>query len=190
MEDAAAEISRVLPGALPHGIDVFRGDGWQTLSIRPAWALRICMHIRGYVRIHIGHPRADTRMAIGVGCVDYVPEGRVSAGDGPAFRHSGKLLEQMSARHGGSMRYSRPDDPGSYLMDALVRSVGELADGWRPLQAKAVVGRLRGLNQKTIAAQWNPPVSAQAVSRHLKQARWAAVEQAISAFEAAHATAE
>jgi len=50
----------------------------------------------------MGAGKFDTRMAIAIGTVDFVPDDRVSRGDGHAYRDSGNALEQMmrgSKRH-------------------------------------------------------------------------------------------
>lgn len=188
MADASRCIRGILPGVMPWEIDVFRGDGWQALLTEPAYALRAAAVIRAYIRALGPDPRLDTRMAIGVGPVDYVPEGRVAAGDGPAFRSSGKMLEKMAAPSAGVLRYACPGAPFESLADALVRAVGALMETWRPLRARAVLGLLCGLKRAQVAARWPTPISRQAVSKHLKNARWDAVAHAIAVFEETHKT--
>lgn len=188
MEQAGGLVQRILPGVMAGAIDVFRGDSWQALIKEPVYSLRTALVIRAFARSSLGGSGLDMRAAIGVGRVDYVPEGCVSAGDGPAFRRSGKMLEKMSSsRNGGLLRYSFPDLPQESLVDALVRTAGALSC-WRPLQARAVLGVLEGKSRSEIAETWPGRISRQAVSAHLKNAEWPAILHAMEAFEHAHKT--
>jgi hypothetical protein len=186
MDKAGQAFSRLMPGVMPYAISVFRGDSWQALFSDPACALRAAVFIRAYIRAFGGHPGFDTRMAIGIGEVDYVPEKQVTTGDGTAFRGSGRMLEKMGSPQAGDLRYAFDNAPFEIVIDALVRATGALMETWRPLQARAVIGRLEGLNIAQIAAGWPAPVSPQAVSRHLKKARWNAIHHALAVFEHTH----
>ena len=190
MAGAARSLREILPGVMPHEISVFRGDSWQALIAEPVYALRAAVFIRTYIRVYISHPRVDTRMAIGMGPVDYVPGDQVAAGDGPGFRRSGKMLEKMNSPKAGMLRYCFPEAPFEALADALVRNIGELMSSWRPLPARAVLGRLQGRTQAQIAAEWPHPISRQAVSKHLKNAGWPAVAHGLAVFEDAHKAAK
>ncbi|MCF8023953.1 MAG: hypothetical protein K9K82_00500 [Desulfobacteraceae bacterium] len=187
MAQAAHFVRTVLPGVMSKDIAVFRGDSWQALLDDPVYALRIALIIRARILSSLGDSLPDTRMTIGVGPVDYVDEAQVSAGDGPAFRRSGKMLESMTyLRNSGLLRYCNPDVTHEYLVDALVRTAGALSGNWRPLQARAVLGILQGMNRAEIAENWPAPVSRQAISKHLKNACWAAALHGLEAFERIH----
>ncbi|MFW6333682.1 MAG: hypothetical protein ACOC0W_00320 [Desulfosalsimonas sp.] len=189
MEEAGTFLRSVLPGVMTKDIDVFRGDSWQTLIEAPVCAFRAALLIHAFIRSHMRGTGLNTRMAIGMGPVDYVSDKGVSAGDGPAFRFSGKKLEEMtSSRNFGILGYSNPMDPCESLVDALMRTVGALTGRWRPLQAKAVLGILKGMSRAEIARNWPAPVSVQAVSGHLKRASWPAVLNALEVFEQLHNT--
>ncbi|MCF8110692.1 MAG: hypothetical protein K9J85_04305 [Desulfobacteraceae bacterium] len=184
MAEAGSLLRSVLPGVMPKDIDVFRGDSWQAVIEAPVYALRAALLIHAFIRSDVNGGRLNTRMAIGVGTVDYIPDNGVSAGDGPAFRFSGKKLEEMtSSRNFGILGYSNPVDPCEPLVDALMRTVGTLAGRWRPLQAKAVLGILKGTSRAEIAGNRPEPVSVQAVSGHLKRASWPAVLNALEVVE-------
>ncbi|MCF8026758.1 MAG: hypothetical protein K9K81_00180 [Desulfobacteraceae bacterium] len=186
MDKAGKAFCCLMPGVMPYAISVFRGDSWQALFSDPSCALRAAVFIRAYIRAFGGHPGFDTRMAIGIGEVDYVPEKQVTAGDGTAFRRSGKMLRKMGSPRAGNLRYAFDNVPFEAVIDALVRATGALMETWRPLQARAVISRLEGLKIAQIADDWPGPVSPQAVSRHLKKARWNAIRHAISVFEQIH----
>ncbi|MFW5874612.1 MAG: hypothetical protein ACOCUC_00100 [bacterium] len=189
MADAGVLLCSVLPGVMPKDIDVFRGDSWQALIEDPVYALRAALLIHAFMRSDVKGSGLNTRMAVGVGPVDYIPDKGVSAGDGPAFRLSGKKLEKMtSLRNFAILGYSNPSDPCESLVDALMRTVGALISRWRPFQAKAVLGILKGMSRAEIARNRPGPVSVQAVSGHLKRASWPAVLNALEVFEQLHNT--
>lgn len=185
MPDVLVEAGRDLCAAfgplMPEDVAVFRGDSWQALIAEPAQSLRAALFFRAAVCA--AADQVDTRMAIGIGPVDYVPKGRVSAGDGPAFRCSGKKLEQMTSDRWGRLRLAFPGLDAEAEIDALVRLAGTLGDRWSRRQAKAVLGALKGFSPSRIAADWGHPISRQAVGKHLSRAGWPAFSHALSVVE-------
>jgi len=144
LKKGGEQLGKAFPGIMPCDVDVFRGDGWQILLTDPMMSLRAALYFRAYIRAHASEKRVDTRLAIAVGTVDYVPENRVAAGDGTAFRLSGKLLESMMSLKKGSMRFTMNNSRARATIDAIVRLTGALADGWSSKQAMAVTGTLQG----------------------------------------------
>ena len=193
MHRTISGVSRALrtafPGLLPYDLSVFRGDGWQMLLIEPVWALRAALFTRGFIRASESAHRVDTRMAIGIGRVDYVPENHVTAGDGEAYRCSGKLLGEMDGPGRGTIRYGAPGVPDAPALDVIARLTGALADHWSDRMARAMVGALRGESLGRIAATWSPPVTRQAVGKHLERAGWPSIRQAMDVFELLQAKA-
>ncbi|MGM0453352.1 MAG: hypothetical protein ACQERN_09335 [Thermodesulfobacteriota bacterium] len=185
MPDVLVQTGRGLCGAFGpwvYGdVSVFRGDSWQTLVVAPVYAFRAALFFRAAIRSAVAG--VDTRMAIGIGRIDYVPEKRVSAGDGPAFRRSGKMLEQMTGSRAGRLRLAFPDIEAEGEIDAIVRLAGTLGDRWSRRQAKAVLGALKGFSPTRIAADWPPPISRQAVGKHLSRAGWPALAHALCVVE-------
>jgi len=136
---------------------------------------------RAFLRAATATSKWDTRMAIGVGTVDFVPEDRISKGDGQAYRCSGKALEEMTKASNMCFRF-----PGTEMeesLDVLVHLLDVLAMNWTQKQALAIIGALQGLRQEEIGTLWKPSVSQQAVNRHLQRAGWFAIEKAIGFFE-------
>lgn len=179
-----SRLNQVFGRRMAGRLDMFRGDAWQMLFSDPASALRAGLLFRALIRSEAPLSRIDVRMAIGVGTVDYVPQGRVSAGDGEAFRRSGKLLETMTTPRAGTLRFAMADARLSPVLDALAVLAGAIAAEWTPMQARAVSGALAGMTQKQIAGAWEGGVSFQAVSRHLQRAAWPALRHAINQYEA------
>ncbi len=186
---ANRELRSAFPGLLPYDISVFRGDGWQMLLADPVLALRAALMIRGLIRSSVSSHRMDTRLAIGIGRIDYVPENHVTAGDGEAYRCSGKLLSEMDGTRRGTMRYASTGAQEAEVsaLDALVRLTGALADRWSDRMAQAMVGVLQGKSQDRIASDWVPPVTRQAVGKHLERAAWPSIRHALEVFEALQA---
>ena len=181
---SGSRLNQVFGRQMAGRLDMFRGDAWQVLFSEPASALRAGLLLRALIRSEAPLPRIDVRIAIGVGTVDYVPQGHVSAGDGEAFRRSGKLLETMAAPRVGTLRFDMADARLSPVFDGLAVLAGAIAENWTPMQARAVSGALAGMTQKQIADAWAERISFQAVSRHLQRAGWPALRHAINQYEA------
>jgi hypothetical protein len=183
MKKGSEAVRKTFKGTVPLEADVFRGDSWQLLVSDAAVSLRVGLFLRAYLRaaIGIGTNKLDTRMAIGVGTVDFVPDDRVSSGDGEAYRYSGNALEQMSRASNMCFRF-----PGREIeepLDVLIHLLDVLAMNWSDKQALAITGALQGLKQEEIGRLWKPPITQQSVNRHLQRAGWFAIEKAIKFFE-------
>lgn len=168
------------------GVDLFSGDSWQFVSI-PRLSLWACLFLRAYIRAHMDG--ADTRCVVGIGTIDFVPNDRVSQGDGEAFRLSGRLLEQIK-KSGSAMRIAAADpqivqkwDLPFALADAVIVS------SWTRRRALALTGQLRGWNQEETGRLWEnfcdrkKPVSQGTISTYLEQANWSVFSQFLQEFE-------
>jgi len=181
MNKGSEAVRKAFKGSVPLEADVFRGDSWQLLISNAALSLRVGIFFRAYLRAAMGAGKFDTRMAIAVGTVDFVPDDRVSKGDGQAYRHSGNALEQMT--RGSNMCFRFPGQEIEESLDVLVHLVDVLAINWSEKQALAITGALQGLKQEKIGSLWKPPITQQSVNRHLQRAGWFAVEKAVGFFE-------
>lgn len=179
---AARETRKAFPEAVPLDIEVFRGDSWQLLISDPSQSLRLGLFLRACLRSSAERGRGlDTRIAIAIGGIDFVPANKVSEGDGEAYRASGYALEDLK---GGNfltvviVGLEQREDLKviTQLMDALVQ-------GLTGKQARAVAGALRGWTQEKIAASWPERISQQAITKHLAAAQWAALEAGLSYWE-------
>lgn len=179
------DLAEAFPGLMPYEVDVFRGDGWQILITNPAFSLRTALFVRAFIKAHAPVRGVDARLSIGMGPIDYVPDGRVSAGDGTAFRLSGKLLDRMTSLKAGSMRFVADGREDAPLLDGIVRMTGVFADLWTARQSLAVTGALRGWPRDRIAMLWKDPISARAVGKHLERANWHGVAHGLTVFEEA-----
>ena len=188
---AGRETQKAFPKAVPLAVDVFRGDSWQLLTTDAVLSLRIALFFRAQIRAGRARGRGlDTRISIGVGPVDFIPQKNVSEGDGEAYRLSGRALEALP--RGSALGWSEAKSAEGEadvsatepLLIAVIGLIDALAQGWTSAQAAVVAGALRGCTQEEIAAELPGKISRQAVSKHLGAARWDAVEAALNAIEA------
>ncbi|TWT95882.1 hypothetical protein Pla108_29590 [Botrimarina colliarenosi] len=162
-------------------ISIFGGDSWRVLLASPADALRVGLFIRA--SLLASGLNIDTRMAIAVGGVDFVPDGDIEQADGEAFRLSGRELGEM-ANGSTNLGFACADALTSRhwslvfcLVDALIRT------NWTANRARAVSGALRDWPGSRIGELWPTAISKQTVGRHLAEAGWDAVLLAVIEYE-------
>lgn len=166
------------------GVDTFRGDGWQLVVTNPVKALRIGLFYRAFLRARMDTNKVDTRMAIAVGQIDFIPGKRISEGDGEAFRRSGAALEEMSKRSRIRLVLGKETAGDPEAIATVVTLVDALAMNLTEKQAQAITGILQGWNQERIAASWSTkPITQQAVAQHLSGAGWHAIDKGITFIE-------
>lgn len=173
-------------GPALHGeIDVFRGDSWQLVIREPVQCLRISLFLRALLQSANTPNQVDTRLAIGLGTVDYLPQAGVATGNGQAFRLSGECLESCPTTI--RMAVSFAPDIRSELTRALnliIQLMDLQIQRWTGKQAEAVAGALLDYTQRTIAEKWvQEPVSQQAISQHLEAAGWPGIQAGLGYFE-------
>jgi hypothetical protein len=180
---ASKEIAHKYPDLVSQSIDVFRGDSWQLVLTDPTVSLTAAVLFRASViAASPSAVRIDTRLAIGIGTIDYRPPNRVSEGNGEAYRASGRALDSLkgSAR----MKYvtAEPIEQNP-LLGTTVELLDAIIQEWTIPQALAVKGGLLGLTQLMIAKQWPKRITQQTIARHLARAHWPAVTAALEAVE-------
>jgi hypothetical protein len=184
LKRASREVRKAFGDAVPLEIDVFRGDSWQLLITDPLQCLRIALFLRSRLISLADRGRGlDTRLAIAIGPVDFVPAGAVSEGDGEAYRLSGRLLETLPTDQLLTLGLTTAEVPATIA--AAIRLLDAVVQNWTGKQAEAVAGALRGWTQEKIAASWPQTISQPAVTKHLSKAHWPAVEAALRQLESA-----
>ena len=182
MSRASSALRRAFKSAVPVPVVIFRGDSWQLLVTDPVAVLRIALFYRASLRAEIDARGVDTRMAIAIGRIDFIPGEQIAEGDGPAYRLSGRALEAMTKRE--RMRLVYPSHPEERALGMVVHLLDAIVSRWSDKQALAVSGALRGWSQEQIAkTSWSEPISQQAVAQHLERAAWSYVESALAYFE-------
>lgn len=183
MQEIGGQLQQTFAEAVPLAPDIYRGDAWQALVIEPAKSLRAALFYRALLRARMQSRPTDCRMAIAVDTIDFLPDDRISQGDGPAFRQSGRLMENMPRQQRMAFTMSGQTATAASL-SIVLQLVDVLATRWSEKQALAVSGALQDWTQETIARQcWPEPISQQAVAQHLERAGWHALEKAIEYFE-------
>ena len=181
----ATQLERHFGDSLVGKVALFRGDSWQFVLSRPAPTLRAALFFRAWLRSEMQLRSVDTRLAIGVGGVTFLPRGAIAVGDGEAFRLSGEALDSMPRTT--RMRFRGPSAIGessSRSIDVCVQLIDTLATRWTGRQALAVCGALLGLTQERIARTCSRErVTQQAVAQHLDHAGWNAIQSALLHFE-------
>lgn len=182
MVDSSKVLQDEFKDAVPMGVDIFRGDSWQLILSKPAKALRLALFYRAILRAKMESHRFDTRMAIALGHVDFIPGNRVSEGYGEAYQLSGKALESMPKA--SNMSFVFPGMELEKTLNVIIQLIDSISSRWSDRQALAVTGALRGWKQEKIAEKWwKKKVSQQAVAQHLSRAGWYPVEKGILFFE-------
>lgn len=184
MKAGSQAVCRYFEQDFPLDIAIARGDEWQALVVRPCQALRIALYYRATLKGGMPDKDLDTRFAIGIGTVNFIPEDNAAEGDGAAFNLSGKTLDGLDRFTIGVAVEHEAFDHFTSALQAAALLVDSQAQQWTAPQAQAVSGMLLGWKQSDIASAWQPaPISQQAVSRHLQSAGWPFVEQGLSIYE-------
>lgn len=185
VNQASKELREFLGDGSLLGIDLFSGDSWQFVS-SPRQSLRACLFLRAYIRAHM--EGADTRCVLGIGTIDFIPNGRVSQGDGQAFRLSGRLLGEM--KKGSGMRIDAADATVVQKWDLpLTLADAAIGSSWTRRRALALTGEIRDWSQEKTGQLWKTsgvkttPLSQATVSRYLDQANWSVFSRLLREFE-------
>jgi hypothetical protein len=180
LKQAAAALREFLGEAIPLDIDIYAGDSWQLLLTDPGSALRAAVFLRAHLLDRA--EGLDTRVAVAIGGVDFVPGERVSEGDGEAFRISGRLLQENAP--GRRMRFASNQSTDGGLWDVAFDLIDALTTKtWTPRRARAVSGALRGWVHTRIADLWTPSVRQPTVAKGLEEASWPVIQRTIERFE-------
>jgi hypothetical protein len=181
MKEAAATLREWLGRkVMPLDVDIYSGDSWQILLTNPGKTLAAGLFYRAQLRA--ATKNRDTRLAVAIAPVDFVPGKKVSEGDGEAFRLSGTLLRDGLGKR--RMAFAAHDLTAGRSWDLVFELVDSLVTHhWSQKQALAMSGALRGWKQEDIGALWDPPVDQPTVNQRLKLAGWAAISRAVAEFE-------
>ena len=187
--EAFPELSRMLreryPDEVSYHISNFRGDGWQLILDHPRKLLEICLFIRTYLRFAITEKEIDSRIGIGVGRVDFVPAGNVSAGYGLAYTVSGHLLEVLASNQRMALGFDADKQPFIHdTASTLVELVDAIITSWGSSQCQAVFWALQGFTQTQIAERWLPaPIKQPSVSNNINRSAWPTIRKTLAFFE-------
>jgi hypothetical protein len=173
------------PVYFPYALDFFRGDSWQWLVIPPGKSLRMAIFMRALLLNAVPGVALDTRISIGIGGMNSIPEGDLARADGEAFPLSGDLLAGFGRNDRLRVRLvEEPSQPLLGSLDMLARLIDLQVCQWTRKQAHAISGAILGFTQVETARDWfKPSISQQAVAQHLDRAGWATIEAGVDFFE-------
>ena len=184
MKEGSSAVRRHFESFVPLEIAVARGDEWQMIVNQPAEALRVGLYYRAYLKAAMTEASVDTRFAIGISSINFIPGGNVAEGDGEAFNLSGKTLDGLNRFSIGVAAAEDPKGLFSKALESAALLVDSQVKGWTSAQAQAVCGALLGWTQNAIAERWpGERITQQAVSQHLKSAEWVYVEYGLDIFK-------
>ncbi len=164
-------IKQQYPDYVLYDLSKFLGDGWQLLVDHPQKCFEISLFIHTYIRKTFKTEKLDTRIAIAIGSVEFVPEINISEGFGTAFTESVKMLDQLKNHRMGITLATKNGERYSRLFDTLIRSYDTFIKTWTALQCQAVHLSLQGLTQAEIGKKWQPESIDQiTVNKHLAAA--------------------
>ena len=172
------------PEAVIGEISTFRHDSWQLLLSCPALALKGAVFLRAALKMHSDAKiKFDTRVSIGIGCVDTINENQISDSRGEAFTLSGKGLDSMD--HHRLMLSMTEASKIDNLSGVAVSLMDCIVSDWSSTESRAIYGALKGWTQEEIAKKWpsnkqrGKTLTRQAVSWSLFRAHWKIVEPAL-----------
>lgn len=184
LQDLSELIRSQYPEDVRYNLSKFRGDGWQLVIDRPQKFFEISLYIRTYIRARFKEEKLDTRIAAAIGRVEFIPEGNISEGYGPAFTESGKTLDELKQYRMGITLATENGARYARLFDALIKSYDALITSWTALQCQAVHLSLQGMTQAEIGKRWQPrPIEQVTVNQHLAAANWSLIKDGIEVFE-------
>ncbi len=184
-QEIASAIERLqqspsLGDALPLAVQQFRGDGWQLPLRSPGMSLRVCLLLRGQLRVHFNKEGIDTRICIGVG---EMPEAVVF--DGEAYILSGQGLDAMPKRGGANLALTLSPKLGEWqgfarAIQPMLHAVDYLVERWTAKQAEAV---LRVLDPTFGEGNRTKQANARVTRYALERAGWPVIQDILDYFE-------
>lgn len=173
MRAAAGPQARNAPGNFTR----FRGDGWQVLVENQSLALRSSLWL--FASLQSVRDLPQTRIAIGIGAMNPLPGGDLSAASGPAFEASGRALDAMSR----SDRFAIAGPGVTPLQRAIIALVEEQTGRWTPEQAEAAALYLAPDEPTLKGIAGVLGISTQAVHSRIRGGGAQALRQAVKYWE-------
>ena len=153
------EINNTVLSASPANFEIFRGDSFQVVISQPELALITAVLIRAGLRgvMPESPPEGtrpgrtwDARLSIGIGEI-FFDAGTAVESDGPAFRFSGTLLDEMK-KTGSRLGIRTPWDDVNGELRVSCSFADQIISHWSAYQAQAVYHQLsENLTQQKLA---------------------------------------
>lgn len=162
------ELSEI--GENPKSWEIYRGDSFQAIIVKPADALKAAIKIKATLKTV---PEIDVRMAIGIGNKTYTAA-KVTESNGTAFVHSGETIEKL--KNEKQTLAIKSDWPGfDKEMNLFLRLSLIVMDNWTVNAAEVVKATME--NPETVQDKLGQMVGIKqsAVSNRLKRAYFAEI---------------
>lgn len=182
LSDAADDVKRWNHDLHIGDPDYFQGDAWQMSLSDAKWALRAMVFMRTSL---LQQGLADTRIAVGIGTVEFVAENRTSLSEGEAFTLSGRALNEMTQFFDFEIVMARKTGHLAGWLTAIAHLCDSVVQRWTQRQAEIIrlaLSPARPTHQE-ISQSLNPSISRQAVTKSLSEAGWHGIRSAIEQFE-------
>ena len=177
-------LQKTFPEDILYPLTNFRGDSWQAIVSNPINSLKVSLFIRSFFRFQFPREKIDSRIAIGIGIISFIPTENLSAGDGPAYLTSGHLLDSLTNDRLAIGFSEKVEEPSYPALKGLILLLDQFICTWSASQSQAIFWSLQNLRQKEVAEKWIPQLISQAaVSKNLRSANWESIKQSMFYFE-------
>lgn len=158
MKQSFAEVTEICGSeAIAFPFEIFRGDSFQGVFRQPQFALKAGIIIRANLRKSFRttlRDAVDARIAVGIGTISMLPDGRGGEGDGQAYRNSGPLLDKM-LKDSRLLRIVTPWDVVNQELEVECALADTIVSRWSSLQAEVVIEFWKGKTQEQMAGLLN-----------------------------------
>lgn len=158
MKQSFALVSEMLEDdVMAFAFEIFRGDSFQGVLHSPAKALKAALIIRAGLRKGFQttlKDAVDARIAIGIGAISMLPDGRGGEGDGEAYRNSGPLLDKM-AKESRFIKVTTPWESMNQELDVECALLDTIISKWSSKQAEVFIETWKGKTQEQMATELN-----------------------------------
>ena len=171
---------------------IFQGDTWQVLTNLPQYGLLTAFYIKACLMYERS---ASTRISIGIGTVENLPEDNLSQARGDAFTYSGHGLSLLKGSEPMSCWFVEPikqpirkkigdEDYQNLFLNASLLFAGRTAGEWSELEAFVVSCTIQGMKQDEIASHWPEGATTQQnVGKTLRRAKWIETEKVLNLYQ-------
>lgn len=160
--------------------ELYRGDSFQGLILRPEDVLKYALLIRAELKKKSTGGERDARIAIGIGTVSFMAK-TAAESDGEAFRNSGPILDTMKDDN-MRLRAKTPWEQVNQELDVSLFLADALINRWTIPQVEVIAESLMEKKQIEIAEKLR--ISQSAVNQRLKAGNWEAINRLIVRFNA------
>lgn len=154
--------------------EFYRGDSFQAMTA-PGDALRIALLWRAGLKATEGPYEWDIRIAIGLDEISHLGQ-TLAASGGPAFHHSGTLLDALKRSDEARIGFHTPDEAWTEALQTECLLAEGLISRWTATGADTIFNLLyHNDTQEALAGRMG--VTQPAIHKRLQAANWNAIRQ-------------